>query len=461
MKLVKSLLLGSAAGIVAVGSAVAADLPVRKAAPVDYVQVCSQFGTGYFFIPGTDTCLRIGGHVRWTGTFSENKWTTGVTAASGFALDPAGGQPTAGGATLGRGSNAFTMGTNREIGITALTATEFGTLESMIRLTNESADRAYVDFAGFRAGLFPTVFSAGGSAAFTGGTGLRGATAVNQLTYTADLGAASVTLGISNPNADATGIANARTPRLPFGATATGVYGAGATPGPAVPVAGRMPDIVGNVKASFGDVDLHLGGALTQLRTTAQNNTGFIGSTYGWALQGRADVGLGTISPSTSLTLVGTYTDGALWYLNAPDGRGLGRYQLSYADAYVVNGGLSTTTGWSIYGALNHGWAPNVSQTVYGVYGEINVPAAARRTFNAGQTPFNLVTDPNNSSFWQLGSKIEWNPVANLMVGLDVNYTAVQAQNRVLVAGTEGANNAIYQRNSDAWAAQLRIQRNF
>jgi hypothetical protein len=63
MKLVKSLLLGSAAGLVAVAGAQAADLPVRKAAPVDYVRVCTTYGAGYFFIPGTDTCLRISGFV--------------------------------------------------------------------------------------------------------------------------------------------------------------------------------------------------------------------------------------------------------------------------------------------------------------------------------------------------------------------------------------------------------------
>jgi hypothetical protein len=50
MKLVKSLLLGSAAGLCAVAGAQAADLPVRKAAPVDYVRVCT-VGAGFFFIP--------------------------------------------------------------------------------------------------------------------------------------------------------------------------------------------------------------------------------------------------------------------------------------------------------------------------------------------------------------------------------------------------------------------------
>ncbi|PZR88834.1 MAG: porin, partial [Stutzerimonas stutzeri] len=63
MKLVKSLLLGSAAGFAAVAGAHAADLPSRKAAPVEYVRVCSAYGAGFFYIPGTETCLRVGGRV--------------------------------------------------------------------------------------------------------------------------------------------------------------------------------------------------------------------------------------------------------------------------------------------------------------------------------------------------------------------------------------------------------------
>ena len=63
MKMVKSLLLGSAAGLVAVAGAQAADLPV-KAKPVEYVKVCSIYGAGFFYIPGTDTGIKIGGWVR-------------------------------------------------------------------------------------------------------------------------------------------------------------------------------------------------------------------------------------------------------------------------------------------------------------------------------------------------------------------------------------------------------------
>ena len=60
MNTVKTLLLGTAAGLVAVAGAQAADMPV-KAAPVQYVKICSLYGDGFYYIPGTDTCLKLGG----------------------------------------------------------------------------------------------------------------------------------------------------------------------------------------------------------------------------------------------------------------------------------------------------------------------------------------------------------------------------------------------------------------
>ena len=75
MKMVKSLLLGSAAGLVAVAGAQAADLPV-KAKPVEYVKICSIYGAGFFYIPGTDTCIKIGGWIR-----AEYAFQTGNSAA--------------------------------------------------------------------------------------------------------------------------------------------------------------------------------------------------------------------------------------------------------------------------------------------------------------------------------------------------------------------------------------------
>ena len=57
--MMKTLLLGAAAGLVTVGAAQAADLPMTKAEAVEYVKVCTEFGEGFFYIPGTDTCLKI------------------------------------------------------------------------------------------------------------------------------------------------------------------------------------------------------------------------------------------------------------------------------------------------------------------------------------------------------------------------------------------------------------------
>src|SRR5436189_537651 len=59
----RQLLLATAAGFVATAGAQAADLPV-KAKAVEYVKICSLYGIGFYYIPGTDTCIRIGGHLR-------------------------------------------------------------------------------------------------------------------------------------------------------------------------------------------------------------------------------------------------------------------------------------------------------------------------------------------------------------------------------------------------------------
>src|SRR5437588_4619097 len=69
MKMVKSLILGSAAGLLAMGGAQAADLPV-KAKAVEYVRVCSLYGAGFFYIPGTDTCIKLGVYMRIDTTFN-------------------------------------------------------------------------------------------------------------------------------------------------------------------------------------------------------------------------------------------------------------------------------------------------------------------------------------------------------------------------------------------------------
>src|SRR5215213_5738488 len=66
MTSLKTVLLGSAAGLLAVGVAQAADLPVKKAAAaVQYVEVCPVYGSGFYKLPGTDICVRHFGYVKF------------------------------------------------------------------------------------------------------------------------------------------------------------------------------------------------------------------------------------------------------------------------------------------------------------------------------------------------------------------------------------------------------------
>src|SRR5579864_4173802 len=125
MRMVKSLLLGSAAGFVAVAGAQAADLPV-KAKPVEYVRVCSMYGAGFWYVPGTDTCLKIGSYAR-----GEIGWNQ--AAGSPIGIETAGGQFT-------RTDTSQLMNRVRaDISIDLRTQTEYGTLRSYIEAGFETA----------------------------------------------------------------------------------------------------------------------------------------------------------------------------------------------------------------------------------------------------------------------------------------------------------------------------------
>jgi Porin subfamily len=92
MTLIKSILLGSATGIVAVASAQAADLPTRKAAPVEYVRVCNVGGITGWTLPGSDTCVKFSGYVTAhfiAGNLSNQYNSAGaITSAIDAAVNP-------------------------------------------------------------------------------------------------------------------------------------------------------------------------------------------------------------------------------------------------------------------------------------------------------------------------------------------------------------------------------------
>lgn len=63
MKL-RSILVGTAVVLTPMSAAYAAGDVVAEPEPMEYVKVCDVYGKGFFYIPGTETCLKFNGYVR-------------------------------------------------------------------------------------------------------------------------------------------------------------------------------------------------------------------------------------------------------------------------------------------------------------------------------------------------------------------------------------------------------------
>src|SRR5437016_2871387 len=194
MKMAKSLLLGTAASIIALTGAQAADLPV-KAKAVEYVKACSLYGAGFWYIPGTDTCIRIGGAVRVD------------TALNGAIYDAPFWQGGAS-ATQAYGKNWFQTRARFNLTSDTRTATEYGVLRTYANVQmdwtgNQSSgiaggapvevDYAFIQFAGFTIGKAVSEFDPQWALAkptITSGmfAGSNNATGIPQLAYTATFG---------------------------------------------------------------------------------------------------------------------------------------------------------------------------------------------------------------------------------------------------------------------------------
>ncbi|WP_197433669.1 porin, partial [Bradyrhizobium sp. CCH5-F6] len=115
MKLTKTLFLGTAASLMAVSGAFAADLPV-KAKAVEYVKICSLYGAGFYYIPGTDTCIKLGGYLRAEVAVNTNS-NYGISNGA-----PAGAH--------NRLSNYYSMRARQDLNIDTRTATEYGVVRT-------------------------------------------------------------------------------------------------------------------------------------------------------------------------------------------------------------------------------------------------------------------------------------------------------------------------------------------
>ena len=225
-------LLVSAAGIVTVAGAQAADLPTRKAAPAEYVKICNVDGMAGFVIPGGETCLKVGG-------FISAHVEVGNTKTGYYWASPAG-QGTALKSTAADLHDAFGWTTRAELDIDARQNTAYGVLRGFAGIRYENGngfdtdvnsvyiDLAYIQWAGVTAGKATSFFSF-----FGGGEGWanffspdqQGQNEGDLLAYTATLGGGfSATISVQSPGSNGfsgPGVNENVNNYTPFGAPAT------------------------------------------------------------------------------------------------------------------------------------------------------------------------------------------------------------------------------------------------
>ena len=425
MKMIKSLFFGSAAGLVAISGAQAADLPV-KAKAVEYVRVCSLYGAGFFYIPGTDTCIKLGGYLRIDTAFGGNYY----------------GQP-AWSADLGQGNRYrdYISGRSRnQISFDTRTATEYGlvrtygaanlqfstqgnntvnplvftgspsagTATNLLNQPGEgyvSIDMVFLQYAGFTFGKSASAYASpwhgypGNNTSFLLG-GHDTVTGVNNIQYTAQFGnGVSGTIGLDDPVVyNRTYVYN-----LSTGLNFAGV-GASAYDGV------RAPDIVGNIRVdqAWGLFQIsaaahQVGGSYNILNTTPAP-AGAVG------LAGAAPTSLSEISGHPDDKWGGSVM-AVLQIKNIPTGAGddfkidasyakgdtknvistaspspnflmfsgtrrAGAYQSmgfgATTDAVYLpvfaggTGDLKLTTAYGVRGAFNHNWDPYWSSSLFG-----------------------------------------------------------------------------------------------
>ncbi len=432
MKLVKSLLLGSAAGIAAVAGAQAADLPSRKAAPVEYVRVCSAFGAGFFYIPGTDTCLRIGGRVRAEYTFGE-RWNAGQdsygTRARGRIYIDARNQTAYGTLRTFVRYDVTTSTGSYRYGGTNAGANRFSGVNGVTDSSAMSLDKAFVQFGPITAGKAQSFYDF--YANDFGFSVLRTSDrSPNLLAYTATFGGGfSATISLEDPKT------TGRRPST-FAAYQGTTY----------------PDVVASLRVEQGWGAAQLSGAIGDRGAYSSPFAGGNGAKkdeMGWAIQAGVKINLPMLAAGDALFLQAGYADGALEYLGWDGGiAGYGRLP-----AYTVNnfgpnafGNLKSNTGYNLVAALRHYWTPAIRSDFLASYSALQTNDGAIRS-----------VDPKEMI---LGANLVWSPVSGLDIGVEVLYSRTEYGVRVPDAKAFAVNGRTI-KSDDAWTGRLRIQRDF
>jgi hypothetical protein len=496
MKMVKSLLLGSAAGLVAVAGAQAADLPV-KAKPVQYVKICSLYGVGFYYIPGTDMCIKIGGWVR-----AEYGWGQNGNFAWGWASAN----------VNNRTTNNSDFRARGYITADARNQTEYGTVRGYIAVglsenehggdvnasTAFSANRAFIQWAGFTFGRSQSFFDFYSSPA----TAYWGAYPSSDtgdggwfvMGYTAQFGNGfSGTLAAEAPRK--TIIVNTGTTGGLF-TTAPGVLGTGTELALNAPYGGfQAPDIVANLRVDQAWGSAQIMGALHEVNTTYYNPTGaFIGNAaghpddkWGWVLGFGFKLNAPMIGQGDYLQTQFNYTQGALRYvMQTPNSNWAfvdgGSQSLALMNDAVYGGNVTTngtdlelTTAWNVNAAYEHFWSPRWRTSLYGGYAQVSYGGSANAMLCSfagfgtgfGSTALASAGCDNDWQTWWIGSRTQWNVTKDFYMGVDVLYQKLQSGStptgllnapQILAASPV---TPVFVTDPDNWSIRFRVHRDF
>lgn len=464
MKLIKSLILGSSAGLIAMSGAQAADLPV-KAKAIEYVKVCSLYGAGFWYIPGTDTCIRIGGAIRID------------TALNGGIYDNPFWQGGAGGSQA-YGKDWYTTRSRFNLTEDTRTATEYGVLRTYANVQMDwtrggsgiaggapvEVDYAFIQFAGFTFGKAVSEFDPQWALAkptISSGqwAGSNNATGINQLAYTATFGngvSGTISLEDAQPYRTA-GVVNTSFPGgfaffTPTSPTQGGAvnYGVGNFTGNAV-AGDHVPDIVGNLRLDQAWGSLHFGAAGHEVHanyfTPADSTSGHPGSTWGYAVSGAFELKNLPTGAGDSLKVEASFAHGAAKYVwgGTIDSAGAGRlFRTSgngptgtlafgeildgiYTGTNALNGtNISLSNAWEVSAFYEHYWNPAWRTSVFGNYSAITYGASGAAVLAALPGATGVFVGTNGSldmSTAQVGTRTAWTPVKDLTISAEFLYS--------------------------------------
>jgi hypothetical protein len=474
MKLIKSLFLGSTAVLVASAGAQAADLPSRKAAPASYVKICDAYGAGFFYIPGTDTCVKIGGRVRADYAFTAKQTTfasgtiDGTTGArTNTVLTPANAQNTYGWEARGR------------VTLDARTPTAWGTVQTVMALrlartngvlengnatginnkTGAVLEAAYIRFAGFTFGAARDNFVSPPGNAYANGLWSSFGNGAKQLAYTATFGGGlSATVAIQD-STDTT-----------FGAGAVSYFA------PTVTHAyNNLPQLNGRIdlEQSWGSASVAgVVGKAVGVNSTAAFD---VDKTV-YALGAGVKINLPMLAAGDALWLNAGYADGMTeyttqWgsYRGADVARNIGGF-VSNAPSFLfstngVNPTIETVKSWNLAAAFEHYWTPSIRHSIFASYGAIEGTASSKaRVYVGGTNGLAVNSGFGDAKMWTASTQIAWLPVKNFEIGVEALYSRHEQDVRRTVvnpgAVAAGAT-AVTREKQGNWTGRMRAERTF